>query len=125
MFNHSCSPNVCRVRRGRDLVFVALEDVKEGDELCISYVPSNQGRDERRAVLQRHFGFDCTCPLCMCDTAAGGPNAGDEGGASRKGHDHCWGFWYPLSVRGAECDEGREKCSICGDEREGTIITSQ
>lgn len=38
-FNHSCWPNVCRVRCNNVMKFVVVRPVEKGDQLCICYVP--------------------------------------------------------------------------------------
>ena len=48
----------------------AIRDIKEGDELCISYVASMMQFDRQPTIdtvrnhLNNCFGFDCTCKLC-------------------------------------------------------------
>lgn len=61
-FNHSCVPNVCRVRQGRRMVFLAARDILAGEELCICYV--NVAKKDRSAVLLEQYGFVCACELC-------------------------------------------------------------
>jgi len=51
--NHSCDPNSGL----RELVLVALRDIKEGEELSYDYSTT---------MLERHWVMDCRCgsPLC-------------------------------------------------------------
>lgn len=65
-FNHSCLPNVVRVRQGRRFYFITRDAVKAGQELCISYMNSlrHKDREARMAMLFEHYGFHCDCPLC-------------------------------------------------------------
>jgi hypothetical protein len=71
--NHSCRPNaMVRYVNGwgstRPLVLqcVALRDIDEGEELCISYIDGEEHLDvaERRQVLE-NYGFHCSCDRCV------------------------------------------------------------
>lgn len=64
-FNHSCDPNVAKVRQGRTMIFVTAREVQAGEELCISYGHTERGLDERRQVLQDWWGFVCNCTRCI------------------------------------------------------------
>ena len=71
--NHSCEPNA-EVRFGHDheVLLVALRHIKEGEELCISYVDCDTlSLARRRARLRRGYGFWCRCARCMRELAAG------------------------------------------------------
>ncbi|KAF3759916.1 SET domain-containing protein [Cryphonectria parasitica EP155] len=66
-FNHSCLPNVTRRRVGRTWVFQARGDVRDGQELYISYLNGEEdtlATAERRARLRKHWGFECACERC-------------------------------------------------------------
>ena len=70
--NHSCVPN-CSVQwnpvTDREELFTARE-VGAGEELTICYldmVTNVSSREERRDYLERHFGFQCDCPLCSLE----------------------------------------------------------
>jgi hypothetical protein len=91
-FNHSCRPNCLFFTRtsaagtsaaakttagnmaegatapgALELVVVAGEDVPEGAELTISYLPEARWHlptDQRRLLLQRQYGFHCLCARC-------------------------------------------------------------
>ena len=67
-FNHSCVPNVSRGfhEETEEAHFVAVRDVKAGEELCISYlnIASRDGCDGRRAELHQNYKFACMCDLC-------------------------------------------------------------
>ncbi|CAN8099878.1 unnamed protein product [Discula destructiva] len=72
-FNHSCDPNLLKVRVGRTWVFEAARAVKAGAELQISYLgaPGEEkilGRQERRSRLQRTWGFGCICQRCEAES---------------------------------------------------------
>ncbi len=66
-FNHSCAPNVSRLRDGRRIVFVANRVVEAGEELTIAYVSLGMGRAQRRAALLADYRFVCECDRCMDD----------------------------------------------------------
>jgi hypothetical protein len=64
--NSHCAPNAhyhFDERRGRGTVH-AIAPIQQGDEVLNCYVGLFLPRAERRAYLQRHFGFLCTCALC-------------------------------------------------------------
>ncbi len=80
--NHSCQPNVvvkyassCSgggkfTRWGSNFPLVvsccALRDIKEGEELCISYI--NEAMDlEDRAKALENYGFVCNCKKCVME----------------------------------------------------------
>ena len=63
-FNHSCNPNVAKVREGRIVRFVTSRDVEEDEELCISYGHTERELEERRQVLKEWWGFECDCSRC-------------------------------------------------------------
>jgi len=57
-FNHSCTPNVSRYCIGDVMFFVTNRDVKEGDELCFSYIEHEflgESADKRTALLDMDF----------------------------------------------------------------------
>ncbi|KAL4071759.1 hypothetical protein V8B97DRAFT_1867009 [Scleroderma yunnanense] len=63
-FNHSCTPNVRKVRRARALHFETSRPVLAGEELCISYVDTDQILQQRRRDLQTSWFFTCSCDRC-------------------------------------------------------------
>ena len=71
--NHSCAPNVhgCwNPACGRQTMY-ALRDIQRGDELQVSYLGRlDLPRCDRRASLQRDFGFKCSCARCSMDADA-------------------------------------------------------
>ena len=72
-FNHSCSPNISKKREGKSWVFSIARPVREGEQLCISYLGGDE-KDmtlaERRARLQQVWGFECKCERCQQEAAA-------------------------------------------------------
>lgn len=63
-FNHSCEPNVLKMRQGRTIRFVTSRDIHKGEELCISYGDTDREVGERRRMLKEWWGFDCDCIRC-------------------------------------------------------------
>ena len=71
--NHSCRPNIL-VRyyagwgQNRPLVLqcVALRNIVEGEELCISYIDTDGDIQERRKRLES-YGFTCHCTRCLSE----------------------------------------------------------
>ena len=46
---------------------VALRDIDEGAEMCISYTSTAEGPTQRRAHLRDYYGFTCACARCTAD----------------------------------------------------------
>lgn len=63
-FNHSCEPNVAKLRKGRAFLFFTSREVQAGEELCISYGSTERHVVERGQYLRDWWGFTCTCPRC-------------------------------------------------------------
>jgi SET domain len=69
--NHSCDPNVVVLYKTggwgplHPLVAhaVALRDIEDGEELCISYIDSTGPLEKRQEEL-KHYGFTCRCSKC-------------------------------------------------------------
>ncbi|KAK5718207.1 Histone-lysine N-methyltransferase set-6 [Elasticomyces elasticus] len=69
-FNHSCSPNVAKQRVGNAWRFWVIDDVKKGEQLCISYLGGDEkdlSVEERRARLAEVWSFVCECARCQSD----------------------------------------------------------
>ena len=69
--NHSCLPNVLvRYRSGwmHPLILqcIALKNIVEGEELCISYIQSDDEFADRQKAL-KNYGFVCTCVKCQSE----------------------------------------------------------
>ena len=64
-FNHSCSPNLNRFSIGDITVFCVSDDVKKGDELCISYIELEFLCAER-AIRAESLNRDFTCMCVKC-----------------------------------------------------------
>ncbi|KAF8856774.1 SET domain-containing protein [Acephala macrosclerotiorum] len=65
--NHSCSPNAVVVFDGRTVSFRALNEIKQGEEIFISYLDPTSTRDKRRRELQYRYFFECNCEKCSKD----------------------------------------------------------
>ncbi|KAJ1799197.1 hypothetical protein LPJ59_001993, partial [Coemansia sp. RSA 2399] len=59
-FNHSCAPNVRKVREQRTMNFISCRDIARDEELFITYGSVAEAGPERRSRLQEHFFFECT-----------------------------------------------------------------
>ncbi|XP_072390243.1 protein-lysine N-trimethyltransferase SMYD5 [Diabrotica undecimpunctata] len=67
--NHSCVPNAEPkfVYNNHRLSLVATRDIKEGEEIHISYLDEcalGRSRHSRRKELMKHYLFMCQCPRC-------------------------------------------------------------
>ena len=90
--NHSCEPNVVArynyscsgggklARWGKNFPLVvqcvALRDIEEGEELCISYIKSDAELNERQEILS-NYGFQCECAKCVREKNLSESNAQD------------------------------------------------
>ncbi|KAF2166763.1 hypothetical protein M409DRAFT_22817 [Zasmidium cellare ATCC 36951] len=70
-FNHSCVPNATTHNDpcclGDEAQIVAEREIAEGEEICFSY--NNEMYEittarQRRALLQKQYGFECDCRAC-------------------------------------------------------------
>ena len=65
LFNHSCTPNVEKRRRGRKMEFITKRDVRRGEELLIDYLGDREyDSQSRRSTIKEYWGFECDCPTC-------------------------------------------------------------
>jgi hypothetical protein len=67
-FNHSCDPNIdtpYSVGAGHEFQILTRRPIKEGEELCISYIPERLGFAQRQRSLQLGYGFTCGCLRCQ------------------------------------------------------------
>ena len=73
--NHSCQPNIVAryaPRRGWGRNFplliqcVAVADICEGEELCISYINSDARLEDRKELI-KNYGFVCSCAKCVAE----------------------------------------------------------
>merc|ERR1719510_2430737 len=63
-FNHSCLPNVEHRFVEPYMRAYAVKDIKEGDEMCISYALKKGTISEIQKELQTNWRFQCKCLLC-------------------------------------------------------------
>lgn len=64
MVNHHCEPNCLVIFDGPILEVRTLQDLKEGDELLITYIELLVTTETRRAMLMDQFRFHCMCSKC-------------------------------------------------------------
>ncbi|KAF7299357.1 SET domain-containing protein 5 [Mycena indigotica] len=71
--NHGCSSAFNAVytwRESEQMLYVhALRNISKGQELLTTYTDTKRPRNERRAFLSSHYGFECTCAVCSLDNA--------------------------------------------------------
>lgn len=66
--NHDCDPNAQAVIDSDGYVtLTALRPIQVDEEVSISYIDNRQGLDERRQILDQHYGFSCSCAKCKAD----------------------------------------------------------
>ncbi|KAG7194940.1 uncharacterized protein KQ657_004049 [Scheffersomyces spartinae] len=67
-FNHSCIPNLKRVRTQREVYFITTKEIFNPDEeLCINYGNSIEENVQTRQLLLREWFFECGCPRCTTE----------------------------------------------------------
>ncbi|GLV34516.1 SET and MYND domain containing class 4 member 3 [Carabus blaptoides fortunei] len=66
LMNHSCLPNAVRCYHGSTKVVRALQDIKKGTEITISYLrnPDITCHLSRQSVLLTSYLFFCSCRAC-------------------------------------------------------------
>lgn len=71
--NHGCSSAFNAIYSWRPnegvLVIHALKPIARGSEVLASYTDTKKPRDERRAYLEHHYKFHCTCEACSLPEA--------------------------------------------------------
>ncbi|KAH8549493.1 hypothetical protein BGW37DRAFT_103983 [Umbelopsis sp. PMI_123] len=68
-FNHSCDPNIRKVRQGRNMLFIAQRNIEPGEELCIAYGSVSELVEVRRNRLFDNYSFWCECTRCTREAA--------------------------------------------------------
>jgi Leucine-rich repeat (LRR) protein len=70
-FNHACCPvaHIAWNPTIKRMTVHALEDIPAEAEITVAYFSTGEGgaRAAWKARLQREFGFECTCSLCMLE----------------------------------------------------------
>lgn len=65
LVNHACEPSLDVVMSpGGDIALRARRDLREGDELTITYLDSSMPVALRRRRLYHNYGFECGCDMC-------------------------------------------------------------
>ncbi|TLD29828.1 hypothetical protein E2P81_ATG06122 [Venturia nashicola] len=62
-FNHSCCPNLNHIVRGGKRLFYARRDIRDDEELTISYIDESFSLEKRKLQLLQWL-FDCQCVAC-------------------------------------------------------------
>jgi SET and MYND domain-containing protein len=62
--NHSCTPNAAIVFDGRKIMLRALNPIKKGEQVFISYIDNTERRATRQAELREEYFFGCGCVKC-------------------------------------------------------------
>ena len=62
--NHSCTPNAAIVFDGRKIMLRALDPIKKGEQIFISYIDNTERRETRQAELREEYFFPCNCEKC-------------------------------------------------------------
>ena len=74
IFNHSCQPNCEIAQKMEDRsgygIFQTINEIKEGDELCIQYAGMNDTYQDRQNYLMWVYGFQCQCSKCLAEEIA-------------------------------------------------------
>lgn len=126
--NHSCHPNAMitwafmgnpapsigdefRLTECADrmtMIVRSMTNIREGEEIMISYVNISKPLEERREILESNYGFDCYCPCCEQDLKSK-DNSANEGPGPE-----------PLRINGIPVKSGSGEDQIGGD-KEVTI----
>lgn len=79
-FNHSCDPNViCRKRNNSAIIdLTTIKAVKEGEELCISYIDGLSRSERKRRDQLEDWTDECQCTRCKQDRT----DAAEQGAAA-------------------------------------------
>jgi len=71
--NHGCSAAFNAVYSWRDrervLTVHALKNIRSGEEILTTYTDTKRPRSERRAFLESHYHFHCSCSVCSLPDA--------------------------------------------------------
>lgn len=105
-FNHSCAAN-CSATSGVGCIeIIADEDVREGEQLSISYIDANKPRDARRKILQEHYNFQCRCSRCATEASAAG--------RAKMSYHTGRGGREALGARGSQARSGAMRQAVTG-----------
>ena len=95
--NHSCAPNVIVMYKTRGwgskhplvAYAIALKDIQQGEQLCISYIANDAPLEKRQKELQ-HYGFTCKCSKCLEEMQQNSSPNGDPKQSENPEED----FWF-------------------------------
>lgn len=69
IFNHDCDPAAAWEAQdggiGGPVNVVALRDIEEGEEICVSYTLASLSEAERRGRVEGYIGKRCECARCV------------------------------------------------------------
>jgi hypothetical protein len=65
--NHSCNANAKITFDGTLAVLRARKDIKQGEQVFISYLQNYMPKVVRQESLQKMFYFQCNCDWCSCE----------------------------------------------------------
>ena len=131
--NHECVPNVARTDAfdstdscNTRIALRTLHELPPGEEILLSYMPLHSEVDTRQLQCQDVYGFECSCPRCLCEMQGGEDAPGDSSDTALDptylqmfllkytcSVDECYGTYVP--VEGSA--EGRVCCNMCGHQR--------
>ncbi|KAG9663163.1 SET domain-containing protein, partial [Aureobasidium melanogenum] len=69
--NHACLSNAVRSFIGDLIILRAARDIKDGEEITISYQNPAPLLEDRQKVLSNSWGFRCNCLLCTSEASLG------------------------------------------------------
>lgn len=64
LLNHSCDPNAAIVFDGNVASLKSIRDIKEGEQVTVSYIDNTYKRAIRREQLRNQYFFECHCEGC-------------------------------------------------------------
>ena len=72
LVNHNCDPNAFIFNMENQVLLVAASHIEEGEEICISYVPSylELPLEQREYHLLKNYEFQCDCLACTARKAS-------------------------------------------------------
>lgn len=73
LMNHDCEPNAAIIidhaELGNKAAIIAERDIKQGEDITISYIDQQSIVQERQALLETIYGFTCRCARCRREEA--------------------------------------------------------
>ncbi|PGH10788.1 hypothetical protein AJ79_05261 [Helicocarpus griseus UAMH5409] len=66
--NHSCEPNAYIGFDGQVMYMKALQDIRPGEQIYISYIDNTNPFETRQRELRSRYFFTCHCPKCLKGT---------------------------------------------------------